>query len=192
MRRRFPVGRAGRALLHDVRGATAIEFAILAVPFIMTMLAIAEYGYVYMLDVSLDNATAAAARQIRTGQMQTSTDPSPAPDRFRKLVCANATWMSDCQATLKVQATTLASWTGASSSTPVTNGVLNDGPFNMGSDGCIVLVKTFYPWTMISPSLWTGLNKLKNNQVLLSAGSIILNEPYSSGSSTPPPATPSC
>lgn len=174
--------RRSRSFAQDRAGATALEFAILALPFIMTMLAIAEYGYVYLINVSLDNAVAAAARQIRTGQMQTSSAPSgqTKQQQFQTLVCKNMTWVSDCGSALRAAAEVETNWANQSSTAPTANGALKPTlPFNMGQDGDIVLVHAYYPWKMITPNLWINSPKLGGNSVLLSAASIVVNEPYS-------------
>lgn len=188
-------GRSRRAAFaHDRRGATAIEFAVLAMPFVLAMLAVAEYGYVYLVDVSLDNALAAAARQVRTGEAQTATTTDPktgqtsaAPvtrAQFAQMVCAGFTWVNDCAGALQVSSEVQASWgaTGATAPLDSSGELRGDLPFNMGQPGDIVLVRAFYPWRMVTPSLWTGVTApMSGNRVLLGAGSIVMNEPYGSG-----------
>jgi Flp pilus assembly protein TadG len=48
-------------------GVTALEFALVAVPFLTIMFAILETGYVFFLAILIEGATADASRQIRTG-----------------------------------------------------------------------------------------------------------------------------
>ncbi|MBE7217107.1 MAG: pilus assembly protein [Caulobacteraceae bacterium] len=192
MRRRS--GRSAR-FASDLRGATAIEFAVLALPFVLAMLAVAEYGYVYLIDVSLDNALSAAARQVRTGQAQTAatTDPTtgkstPAPvtqKQFAQMVCSGFTWVNDCEGNLKVASEVEASFGQQTAAAPLdSSGELRgDLPFSMGQPGDVVLVRAFYPWRMITPGLWTGVSApMSQNRVLLAAGSIVMNEPYGSSS----------
>lgn len=185
-----------RGLARDRSGATAIEFAVLALPFVLTLLAVLEYGYVYLVQVSLEDATAVASRQIRTGQAQTKTTTTTAggvsvtsstpltQGQFKTLVCDNMKWVSGCYSTLLVESEVQSSWAGQTSTSPTVGGVVKPTlPFDMGQPGSIVLIHSFYPWKMITPALWTGAAKLNGNSVLLGSAAVICNEPY--GATTP-------
>src|SRR5262245_27577771 len=56
---------------NDRLGASALEFALVAMPFLLLTLAIFEVGLVNFATQELDNAVAYGARLIRTGQAQT-------------------------------------------------------------------------------------------------------------------------
>ena len=180
---------------REKRGAAAHEFAILALPFILAMLALLEYGYVSVIDASMENALNIASRLIRTGQAQTQTQtqngvttPSPMTQtQFANAVCNQMSWVANCTGSLKVSAEVQSSWTGQSSTAPTANGQLKTNlPFNMGADRCIVLIHSYYTWQMITPSIWGGAAKINGNGILLTSAALIVNEPYSQGSPTPP------
>ena len=180
---------------RDHRGATAIEFSLLALPFVLAMFAVLEYGYVYLINASMDNAVAIASRLIRTGQAQTQTQtqngvttPSPMTQtQFANAVCNQMSWVANCTGSLQVSAEVQSSWTGQTSTAPTANGQLKTNlPFNMGADRCIVLIHSYYTWQMITPSIWGGAAKINGNGILLTSAALIVNEPYSQGSSTPP------
>ena len=180
---------------RDRRGATAIEFSLLALPFVLAMFAVLEYGYVYLINASMDNAVAIASRLIRTGQAQTQTQtqngvttPSPMTQtQFANAVCNQMSWVANCTGSLQVSAEVQSSWTGQTSTAPTANGQLKTNlPFNMGADRCIVLIHSYYTWQMITPSIWGGAAKINGNGILLTSAALIVNEPYSQGSSTPP------
>lgn len=183
--------RLRRGLRCDRSGATAIEFAVLALPFMLSMLAVLEYGYVYLVQVSLEDATAVAARQIRTGQAQSKTTSTTAAGvttttatpltqtQFKTLVCDNMKWVGGCYSSLLVEAEVQSSWAGQTYTTPTVGGAVKPVlPFDMGQPGQIVLIHSFYPWKMVTPALWTGAPKLNGNSVLLGSISAICNEPY--------------
>ena len=197
IRRRLPA----RSFARDRRGATAIEFSLLALPFVFAMFAILEYGYVYLINASMDNAVALSSRLIRTGQAQTTSfsyfDPVSRTTKrtsipmtgsdFASLVCSNMTWVANCAGSLQVDAEVQSGYTGQSSTPPTQNGQLRTNlPFNIGADRCIVLVHTYYTWRMITPAIWTGATKLNNNGILLTSAALVVNEPYSQGSNVPP------
>jgi len=61
----------GRKVLNFVRhedGATAIEFAILALPFFVLLFGILELAVVFFIQSNVQNAAFEIARQVRTGE----------------------------------------------------------------------------------------------------------------------------
>ena len=59
-------------------GTTAIEFALLAVPFFTLIMGIIEMSIMFATASIFEGATGTAARMIRTGQIQQSSDDSEA------------------------------------------------------------------------------------------------------------------
>jgi Flp pilus assembly protein TadG len=79
--------RGGATLTNFVRadkGAAAVEFAIIAVPFIALLLAILQTGVVLFAAQALESATETAARQLMTGQAQSA---NLTVSQFRNLIC---------------------------------------------------------------------------------------------------------
>ncbi len=62
-----------RRLLADIRGATAVEFALVALPFVILMLGLIEFGRALHIRHGLDNAADRAQRQIIIDAAATST-----------------------------------------------------------------------------------------------------------------------
>lgn len=60
-----------RRLIGDRKGATAIEFAILALPFFIVVFASIETFIAFAGEQLLANATDTLARKIRTGEITT-------------------------------------------------------------------------------------------------------------------------
>jgi Flp pilus assembly protein TadG len=183
MRRSLPalrhLGRFVRRFALGRRGATAVEFALVSIPFLMLIFGIIEIGLIYFASISLENATYAAARQIRTGQLQTAGGATASS--FTTLVCANMSWMgSSCTSNLSVSVQTFSSFQSVTSTTPVSNGqvVKTTLPFQIGGPGDIVLVQTYYPWTVLAPSLDRIGTPLNGSQTLLQASAVFRNEPY--------------
>ena len=81
----------------DKEGATAIEFALLAVPFFMLLFAILELAIIFFISSTLNFAVSEAGRQIRTGNYQNCGQES-----FKRLVCANMFSVGDCQNNLSI------------------------------------------------------------------------------------------
>ena len=55
---------------RDERGFTAVEFAMVAMPFLMLLFGTIGIGLFFFTTFSLENAVEQASRQIRTGQAQ--------------------------------------------------------------------------------------------------------------------------
>ncbi len=96
----------------DREGATAVEFALVAMPFLCLVAAIVETALAFFAGQVLDNAVSSASRQLYTGQFQAarSTDPAPPPDttaqsvalqKFKDAICAGRVTIFSCRS-LKV------------------------------------------------------------------------------------------
>jgi Flp pilus assembly protein TadG len=91
--------RMGR-LLRSKDGATAIEFAMLAIPYFMIIFAIIETFVAFTAEQLVTNAVDVMARQLRTGQitynMGRTTDMTRA--QFRQAFCDNVSILISCSA----------------------------------------------------------------------------------------------
>src|SRR6195952_5978995 len=87
-------------LLRSKDGATAIEFAMLAIPYFMIIFAIIETFVAFTAEQLVTNAVDVMARQLRTGQitynMGRTTDMTQA--QFRQAFCNEISIMIGCSA----------------------------------------------------------------------------------------------
>jgi Flp pilus assembly protein TadG len=60
------------ALSGDRQGSAALQFALVALPFLMFLLFLAELGYDFFAQVSLDSGVQAAGRQVQIGAAQSA------------------------------------------------------------------------------------------------------------------------
>jgi len=172
-----------RRLAQAEDGVTAIEFAIIAPPFLALLFAILETSIIFFTTQILEKATADAARYIMTGQQQGVTvqagespisqfkrrlcyDPPPgstdSPVKLPLMVCAN------------VSVTVLSADSSGYSSGSSTNA-------NLGGPGCIMTVQVTYQWPVyvsllslsygLAGGKWDGKHQLK-------ATAVFRNEPY--------------
>ena len=88
---------------QDESGATSIEFAIVAMPFVLLLFGLMSVCLYYFADFSIENATWQAARAMRTGQLQQSQGAYAGAvtnaDRkqiFKKAFCDRAPLFLDC------------------------------------------------------------------------------------------------
>ncbi|HEX4198650.1 MAG TPA: TadE/TadG family type IV pilus assembly protein [Caulobacteraceae bacterium] len=164
------------------RGAAALEFALLAIPFLALTFGIIEVGLIYFVATTLDAATSQAARQIRTGQLQSQGTPAT-PASFKALICDQLNWLgSNCANNLSIQVQTFSSFQTVSQPSPIQNGAIDQAnlAFNMGGPGDIVLVQSFYQWTVLAPGLDDIGTPLSGGKTLLTSTAVFRNEPYGS------------
>ena len=181
---RLPLLTRARARLagfgRDAKGATAVEFAMVALPLLMLLFSVLELAMIFLISTTLENATYNAARQIRTGSFQGGGSPTAAS--FKTAVCSSLSWLgSSCSSNVEVDVRTYASFTNPNIPDPVSNGTFNTGAlsFTPGNAGDIVLVRAFYKWTLLTPFLNGGLQRLNGGVSLITASSLFKNEPYS-------------
>lgn len=72
--------------IQDDRGTTTVEFALVGVAFIATILFMMTVAMILYFNQMLDNATARASRQIMTGKAQSDSTPLTI-EGFRKSLC---------------------------------------------------------------------------------------------------------
>ena len=167
------------------RGTTAIEFAIIALPFCVMLFGIIELGMVFLVSLTLQNATDNAARQIRTGQFQTSG--SNAKGDFKTLVCNRMSWLATpCLTKLTVAVQTFADFNTASTNSATAGTAWTPAAaaatcFSTGAPGDIVLVRSYYEWDVFTPLLDKSLVNMgtNSNKRLISTMATFRNEPYS-------------
>jgi Flp pilus assembly protein TadG len=165
-------------------GATAVEFALIAAPFLALMFGILELGMVFMVSTTLDNATDTAARQIRTGQVQTGGGTVAT---FKSTICDHMAWLgSSCDANLYLQVQTFPKFADVAVTDPSTQAALDDMKtdpskyFVPGGPEDIVVVRAYYEWDLITPLLNDGLGNLPGGKRLIMSTATFRNEPYES------------
>lgn len=162
-------------------GATAIEFAFVAMPFLLLVFMILELGLTFLASMTLENALMIASRTIRTGDMQTSGSQAA----FRTAVCNQMSWLSgSCSSSLIVDVRTLTSFASSSSQTAPK---ASKTCWDPGGPSSIVLVRAYYKWPMLTPLMSNAVGgSTGNRQIAFSA--LFSNEPYSDT----PAATVTC
>jgi Flp pilus assembly protein TadG len=180
------IKRVLRGLAASRGGATAVEFAIVCLPFLVLLFSILELGMIFMASTTIESASVAAARQIRIGQLQAGGSNNAAG--FKNLICGGMSWISasDCQANLSVDVRTFTSFSAINVTQPIANNAIDQSQLAFASGGpCqIVLVRVFYPWTLITPVLEPGLPNLGANQRLIATAIAFRNENFQGDGST--------
>ena len=157
-------GAAARRFARRQDGAAAIEFALVALPFLALMFAIMETALVFFAGQTLEAAAADSARLIMTGQAQTSRRLSATGADFK-----TSGLRADCRPVrlrqrLYVDVKSYSNFAAIDTATPVdTNGQLtrlNNAPIPPGGPGAIVVVPLYYQWPIYVSLLGNNLANL--------------------------------
>lgn len=70
------------AFWRDRRGGAALEFAVVSLPMLTMLVFLAELGYDFFAQVSLDYGVQSAARQIQIGTAQSSSTAADFQDKY--------------------------------------------------------------------------------------------------------------
>jgi Flp pilus assembly protein TadG len=191
---RCGLARVVRRFKTDDKGATAVEFGLIAVPFFALMFAILETALAFFAQQLLEEAVHSASRAVRTGQAQQADLTAKG---FKDSICWYLAYMFDCQSGLSVDVQTFANFgsitpgTGTLAVPKDGNGNLKittynaDGSlvtdngfhYDIGASGQIVVVRAFYAWPVFVNQLGNNLANI-NGKHLLAATAAFRNEPF--------------
>jgi len=175
--RLLPV-RTARRFARQQDGVAAIEFAMVAVPFLALTFAILETALVFFATQALETAAADSARLIMTGQAQNA---GYTKDDFKTQVCNRlAGSFFNCANGVYVDVKTYNNFASANASSPVVNGQFDSTKmgYSPGTQGSIVVVTLYYQWPIHVSLLDANLPNLNGSYRLLAATSAFRNEPY--------------
>lgn len=144
-----------RRLFKDKSGTSVIEFALLALPFMMVIFASLETFTAFTAEQLLANATETMARKVRTGEITSATTK----EDFRKAFCAEISIIMTCSATeaktpskLFIDVRSFADFSQIPATLPRKNGDLDTDnfQFNPGGPTTITIVRAYYRWEVIT------------------------------------------
>ena len=174
--RRLPVPGAVRRLVRQQDGAVAVEFGLVAAPFLALVFAIMETAIIFFAGQALETAVADSARLIMTGQAQNA---SYSASTFKNAVCAKIFGLFDCQNGVYVDVQKFSSFANVTNNSPVSNGTFTPpNNYTPGGPGDIVMVRLFYQWPVYVSLLGFNLSNLNGGKRLLAATAAFRNEPY--------------
>ena len=169
-----------RRMLSDRSGATTVEFAMVAAPFLALVFAIMETAIVFFAGQALETAAADSARLIMTGQAQTA---GYSQTQFKQAVCARIYALFNCNGSLYVDVKSYPSFATVNVSKPIdSNGNVQTANFGYqpGCAGDIVVVRLMYQWPVYVSLLGLNLSDTAGSKRLLMSTVSFRNEPYGS------------
>ncbi len=156
------LSQAGSAWKKSERGSAAVEFALVAGPFIMILGTIIETGLMLFTEYTLQSSVQDAARLVRTGQAQMG---GLTVDQFKQKICDTSNIIIDCSGAVTVYvrsdktfallANNLPSFLNVGSSGTA---IPNPTSYAPGGPGCSAAVVATYDWYF---SMW-GMSYMGN------------------------------
>ena len=176
--RRLVPFRLVRRFVQQQEGSAAIEFSLVAVPFLGLTFAILETALVFFAGQTLETAVTDSARLIMTGQAQ---DKAWTKDDFKTEVCSRIHGLFDCTGGVYVDVKTFDSFASINNDLPVTDGKIDESKLNFspGAPGQIEVVTLYYQWPVYVSLLGNNLANINANRRLLVATAVFCNEPFS-------------
>jgi len=167
------------------KGATAVEFALVAAPFLALLVALFETALVFFAGRVLDEVTEEASRYILTGQAQQANMTQA---QFDKYICTSTNTAALVSAlfncnNLMVNVENYNDFASANTSAPTltfnNNGqISNTWSYSPGTPGSIVVVQVMYQWPIVLGPLGFDLSNLSNGNRLLVSTAVFKTEPY--------------
>jgi len=184
--RKVERARSFKRFVRDQRGSTALEFALLALPFALLVFAILESCISFAGQEVMSNITDDVARQLRTGQLRPA---DVAGSNLTNLICGKLQIIvsQDCPNQLLVdlrQYSTFAD--AASASFQIQNGdvVLMQGGTaqafanSPGPAGSKNMLRVFYKWPVMTDMLAKSMANLNGGRTLHYSSVTWQNEPF--------------
>ncbi len=168
--------------LRNARGSAALEFAMLAPAFFALLFSMFEIGITYAADALLQNAINETARLIRTGQAQGA---GMTRQQFRDEVCERINVLLSCDERLEIDVREFDRFADASFEDPLdANGHFRDDfRYEPGTACSVVLVRGFYAWSPMTPTLGSFLANMADGDRVIQVTTAIRNEPFNNGQS---------
>lgn len=167
----------GRQFLRQQDGSAAIQFGLVAAPFLALTFAIIETALIFFAGQALETAAADASRLIMTGQAQTQGFDA---GKFKQAVCAKIYGLFDCANGISVDVKNYSNFASVDTSKPVNpDGTLNTNmSYQPGGPGNIVVVRLIYQYPVYVNLLGFNLANMAGGKHLLMATAAFRNEPY--------------
>ncbi len=182
----------GFRLRRDEKGATAVEFGLIALPFFMLLLGSLGVSQLYFWTFTAENAVWTASRDMRTGTFQTAASGSPyagltgdaLKTAFRSQICKGTVNYTDCfnNSVVLVQSTVLSGTINQPNCTTASNALVANSDalaaFATGAQEAVVMVTLCYAWAFGGKMPFLPVPKLSNGAYLIQASAVFKTEPY--------------
>ncbi|GHA96826.1 pilus biosynthesis protein TadE [Algimonas arctica] len=180
-----------RRYRSEADGATAIEFGIVALPFLGLIFGILELALVFFTGSVLAQAMSDTGRFVRVGSFQGCGTAS----EFKALVCDKMSNLMNCRANLRIDLSTANGFQTIVLADPGLSGLdpddedaeIEDGTYEeTGPSEPVVMRGTFY-YPLALPNFMTRLESIPGSRRhVISTSTAFRTEPFPTGSSCDP------
>ena len=200
------MNRAIKRFQRDTKGVAAVEFGLVAIPFVMMLFGIMAVGLFFFTQNSIENAVWAASRDLRTGIFQSAASGSryagktgdALKDEFKKAICERTPGyvQGNCTADMRIIVQAYSNATNnTANATPISkpaclanaNTLVSEADAklnsNAGSAGSVVLVTACYAYRLGGLMPFLKFGNMGNGTHLMQASSAFQSEPYSGSGS---------
>lgn len=140
------------------RGATAVEFALIAPAFLAMLFAIIQVTLYLFAQQTLQNAAVEAGRQFMTGSAQNA---GMTQAQFANVVCPLVSALFTCSK-LQINVASTSSFSSANTSAPAlydgSGNLQTTGTYSPGTAGSIMVVQIVYPWPVFGMPIGSVLS----------------------------------
>jgi Flp pilus assembly protein TadG len=157
------------------KGATAVEFALIAPAFLAVLIALLQTALFLYAQMALQNAAQLAARSFMTGQAQNNNWTQ---SDIQNTFCPPA--MFTCSSIIVI-VQNYTSFASANTSAPAlySNGqLITSWTYAPGTPGDVMVVQLVYPWSVVGGPLGFSLSNLPNSAAEIMGVSAFRVEPY--------------
>ena len=165
-----------RRFRREQSGVAAVEFSIVALPFLLMVSGIFEVGINYIANRMMTHSVDVAARMIRTGEVRGNTHTE---QQFKQIICDMPTMAIFSCSRLSVDIKEVASFNHEIIPKDQ-NGDLDtsDMGFDPGGRTSINIVRAYYEWPTFLNWAAVGPDEWSRGRRLLMATTAFVNEPY--------------
>lgn len=170
-----------RRFARAERGNAAVEFGLVALPFFMLTVGLAEVAMIGYAQTTLDYSVAEEARRIRTGQAQSQ---GVSYTQIQSDLCQqiNSLMVASCQNNLYLDVERFDSFVAASNGNqaPISNNQFQTAGFSYspGAPSDIVVVRAYYRWKVLTPLFQNIFANVSGGERILVSTMMFRNEPY--------------
>ncbi len=175
---------------RDRRGAAALEFGFVAVPFFLLLVGLAEVTVMGFAQTTLDHAVSETGRRIRTGDVQTNDETLT---DLRADLCETITLFvgATCQDRLFLEVDRFDSFVDASNPAAIADIDFNQVTmaFDPGAASDIVVVRAYYRWSIITPLFASIFRNSGTTDRMMISTMLFRNEPFPEDAEEAEPVT---
>lgn len=177
--------RSLRRFGRDDRGATAVEFALVVIPFLMFVFGLVACALYFFVSNSIEKGMDQTSRLIRTGE---AVNQNMTVDQFKQQICQGAGSWIDCSK-LQVWAQHWSDWSASDlaphqcvdqNNTAIQNTADGSQPIATytGTASDIVIVTACYEWDFASKVPFFSLANMQNGAMMMQSSTAFRTEPY--------------